>query len=220
MSLAGSKRTRTKVQCFCIKCNGTLVDPRTKKSHMSRRIINYQEVGPSWLPDEMDDIEMDDNGTDDEMDDDNEMDGNEMDDNEMDDNEMDDNEMDDNEMDDNEMDDNEMDDNEIDDNEMEYPLHIFLTKKLPINKSAKYQKVKKGRISDRVLEHLLSDDDNDDLSGNSDNDDQATDLEESEDEDFKNDDYEVVNFASPDFNDDEPKLPPNLINDLFTWIIL
>src|SRR3989442_8026458 len=99
MSLAGGKRTRTKVQCFCIKCNGTLVDPRTKKSHMSRRIINYQEAEPSWLPDEMDD-----NGTDDEMDDDNEMDGNEMDDNEMDDNEMDDNEMDDNEMDDNEMD--------------------------------------------------------------------------------------------------------------------
>ena len=125
-----------------------------------------------------------------------------------------------NKMDDNEMDDNEMDDNEIDDNEMEYPLHIFLTKKLPINKSAKYQKVKKGRISDRVLEHLLSDDDNDDLSGNSDNDNQATDLEESEDEDFENDDYEVVNFASPDFNDDEPKLPPNLINDSFTWIIL
>ena len=113
MSLAGSKRTRTKVQCFCIKCNGTLVDPRTKKSHMSRRIINYQETGPSWLPDEMNDIEMDDNGTDDEMDDDNEMDGNEM------------------------------NDNEMDDNEMEYPLHIFLTKKLPINKSAKYQKVKK-----------------------------------------------------------------------------
>ena len=204
MSLAESKRMRTKVKYFCIKCNSMLVDLRTKKSHMSRRIINYQEAGPSWLPDEMDDIEMDDNGTDDEMDDDNEMDGNEMDDNEMDDNEM---------------DDNEMDDNEIDDNEMEYPLHIFLTKKLPINKSAKYQKVKKGRISDRVLEHLLSDDDNDDLSGNSDND-QVIDLEESEDEDFENDDYEVVNFASPDFNDDEPKLPPNLINDSFTWIIL
>jgi len=105
MSLAGSKRTRTKVQCFCIKCNGTLVDPRTKKSHMSRRIINYQEVRPSWLPDEMDDIEMDDNGTDDEMDDDNEMNSNKMNDNEM--------------------DDNEMNDNEIDNNEMEYPLHIF-----------------------------------------------------------------------------------------------
>src|SRR5437667_5647310 len=176
MSLVGSKRTRTKVQCFCIKCNGTLVNSRTKKSHMSRRIINYQETGPSWLTDEMDDIKMDDNGTDDEMDDDNEIDGNEMDDNKM--------------------DDNEMDDNEMDDNEMEYPLHIFLTKKLPINKSAKYQKVKKGRISDRVLEHLLSNDDNDDLSGNSDNDDQATDLEESEDEDFENDDYEVINFAS------------------------
>src|SRR5436305_14277620 len=107
MSLAGSKRTRTKVQCFCIKCNGTLVDPRTKKSHMSRRIINYQEVRPSWLPDEMDNIEMNDNRTDNEMDDDNEIDSNKMDDNEMDDNEMDSNKMDDNEMDDNEMDDNE-----------------------------------------------------------------------------------------------------------------
>src|SRR5436305_14865665 len=160
MSLAESKRTRTKVQCFCIKCNGTLIDPRMKKSHMLRRISKYQEVRPSWLPDEMDDIEMDDNRTDDEMDDDNEMNGNEMDDNKM--------------------DDNEIDDNEIDDNEMEYPLHIFLTKKLPINKLAKYQKVKKGRISDRVLEHLLLDDDNDDLSGNSDNDDQATEHEESE----------------------------------------
>src|SRR5947199_7749218 len=142
-----------------------------------------------------------------------------MEDIEMNDNITDDGMYDDNEMDCNKMDNNEMDDNEMDDNEMEYPLHIFLTKKLPINKSAKYQKVKKGRISDRILEHLLSDDDNDDLSGNSDND-QVIDLEESEDEDFENDDYEVVNFASPDFNDDEPKLPPNLINDAFTWIIL
>src|SRR5436190_22374649 len=112
MSLTGSKRMRTKVQCFCIKYNGTLVDPRMKKCHMSRRIINYQEARPSWLPDEMDNIKMDDNKMNDEMDNNNEMNGNEM-------------------------DDNEMDDNEIDDNEMKYLLHIFLTKKLLINKSAK-----------------------------------------------------------------------------------
>ena len=58
MSLARSTRTRTKVQCFCNKCNGALVDPRTKKVHMSKR-INYQEAEPSELPDEMDNIETD-----------------------------------------------------------------------------------------------------------------------------------------------------------------
>src|SRR6266487_2736784 len=100
MSFAKSTRTRMKVQCFCNKCNGALVNPRTKKRHMSKR-INYQEARPSGLPDEMDDIEM------------------------------------------------------------EYPLHIFLTKKLPINESAKSQFVKKGKISDRVLENLLSDDSDD-----------------------------------------------------------
>src|SRR2546423_1681807 len=103
---------------------------------MSRRIINYQEVRPSWLPDEMDNIEMNDNRTDNEMDDDNEIDSNKMDDNEM--------------------DDNEMDDNEMDDNEMEYPLHIF-NKKVAYKQIGKISKVKKGRISDRVLKHLLSD---------------------------------------------------------------
>jgi hypothetical protein len=44
------------------------------------------------------------------------------------------------------------------------------------------------------------------------------------DEDFEddeeNDDYEEINFASPDFDNDEPKLPPNLNNDLNTWVIL
>ena len=101
---------------------------------MSRRIINYQEAGPSWLPDEMDDIEMDDNGMDDEMDDDNKMNGNEMDDNEM--------------------DDNEMDDNEINDNEMEYPLHIFLNKKVAykqIGKILKSKKRKNIRLSSRTF---------------------------------------------------------------------
>src|SRR6266487_715060 len=105
MSLNRSTRMRTKVQCFCNKCNSALVDLRTKKRHMSKR-INYQEAEPSGLPDEMDD-------------------------------------------------------NEMDDNAMEYPLYIFLTKKLPINELAKSQFVKKGKISDRVLENLLSDDSDD-----------------------------------------------------------
>src|SRR5437868_1648255 len=28
-----TRKCRTKVQCFCSKCNGNLVDPRTKKAH-------------------------------------------------------------------------------------------------------------------------------------------------------------------------------------------
>ena len=49
-----SLRTRTKVLCFCKKCNGSLVDPRTKSKHMSiythkenNPDNNYQDAGPS-----------------------------------------------------------------------------------------------------------------------------------------------------------------------------
>ena len=128
MSHARSTRTRTKVQCFCTKCNGALVDPRTKKGHMSKR-INYQEAEPSELPDEMDDVEMDDIV-----------------------------EADDNEMGINYQEAGpsgliDVYDNETGDNAMEYdPLpernYIFLTKRLPINESEKSQFVKKGKISD------------------------------------------------------------------------
>src|ERR1044071_9466839 len=50
-----TKRIRTKVYCYCKKCNGSLVDPRMKKRHISKR-INYEEPRPS---DEINDIEMD-----------------------------------------------------------------------------------------------------------------------------------------------------------------
>ena len=45
-------RTRTKVYCFCKKCDGSLVDPRTKKNHMLKytsdtKDNNQQEAGPS-----------------------------------------------------------------------------------------------------------------------------------------------------------------------------
>src|SRR5438067_11361769 len=50
-----TKRVRTKVYCYCKKCNSSLVDPRTKKRYISKR-INYEESRPS---DEIDDIEMD-----------------------------------------------------------------------------------------------------------------------------------------------------------------
>src|SRR2546423_4648349 len=56
-----TKRVRTKVYCYCKKCNSSLVDPRTKKRHISKR-INYEESRPS---DEIDDIEMDFNEIDD-----------------------------------------------------------------------------------------------------------------------------------------------------------
>ena len=36
-----SKRIRTKVFCYCKKCNGALVDPRTKLKHTSK-YNNYQ----------------------------------------------------------------------------------------------------------------------------------------------------------------------------------
>src|SRR3990170_4571593 len=119
------KRNRTLVYCLCIKCNGKLVDPRTRNSHRIQPDTDFRS------------------------------------------------QRDDNEMDDNEMDDNEMDDYEINDNEMERDslpeitdplpevIYSFLTKKLPIHESEKFQSVKKGKLSDRVLENLLLNDDTD-----------------------------------------------------------
>src|SRR5947208_5819685 len=113
-----TKRVRTKVYCYCKKCNGSLVEPRTKKRHISKR-INYEEPRPS---DEIDDIKMD--------------------------------------------------FNEIDDNVMEHDPPVterdynFLTKKLLINESEKSQIIKKGKISDRVLENLLLDADDNDKNSN------------------------------------------------------
>jgi hypothetical protein len=139
MSFIIKPRTRTKVQCFCDKCEGELVDPRTKTKHeelMTRKINNGRLSGlpDEMVPDEMGDIEMYDNGQEagpselpglpDEM--------------------------------------REVDNNRMDDDAMELPErnYNFLTKKLPMHESAKYQSVKKGKISNRVLENLLLDDDN------------------------------------------------------------
>src|SRR5207249_1006930 len=139
-----TKRVRTKVYYYCKKCNGSLVDPRTKKRHISKR-INYEEPRPF---DEIDDIEMD--------------------------------------------------FNEIDDNAMEHDPPV----------------IKRGKISDRVIENLLLDaDDNDKDSDDRDPDEDFEDDEE-------NDDYEKINFASPDFDTNKLKLPPNLDNDTYIWVIL
>src|SRR5256885_15256567 len=40
-----SKRIRTKVFCYCKKCNGALVDPRTKLKHISKYQLSI--AGPS-----------------------------------------------------------------------------------------------------------------------------------------------------------------------------
>src|ERR1044071_4373022 len=108
-----------------------------------------------------------------------------------------------------------MDFNEIDDNAMEYDPPVterdynFLTKKMPINESEKSQIIKKGKFSDRVLENLLLDaDDND-------KDSEDIDPDEDSEDDEENNDYEKINFASPDFDTNELKLPPNLNNDTY-----
>jgi hypothetical protein len=186
MSFTNKSRTRTKVHCFCDKCNGALVDPRTKSKHMLRN-VNYNEAGPSGPP----------------------------------------------EMGDNETEINYQEVDEMDDNAMEYePLselltdippernYIFLTKKMPINKSEDSRLVK-GKFSNRVLENLISDDVDDDQNRPSKDfgeDDQNSDLDDSDEE--EEDDYEEINFTSPEFDNDEMKLPPNLNDDVCTWVML
>src|SRR2546422_657087 len=45
-------------------------------------------------------------------------------------------------------------------------------------------------------------------------------IHEDSEDDEENDDYEEINFASPDFDTNELKLPPNLDNDTYIWVIL
>ena len=42
-----TRKRRTKVQCFCSKCNGNLVDPRTKKAHDKKSaLVTHSAVIP------------------------------------------------------------------------------------------------------------------------------------------------------------------------------
>src|SRR6185437_14791653 len=42
-----TRKRRTKVQCFCSKCNGNLVDPRTKKAHDEKlALVTHSAVIP------------------------------------------------------------------------------------------------------------------------------------------------------------------------------
>src|SRR5918911_1612087 len=72
MPLTGNQSTRTKVHCFCIKCNGALVDPRTRNKHREY----YQGAGSS--ADFRSEMECDKEIDDKEMERDNEIDDNEM----------------------------------------------------------------------------------------------------------------------------------------------
>lgn len=143
-------RIRTKVHCYCERCDGKLVDPRTKEKHKLKYKLrnfsgnnNYQEVGPSIIePSDADDndaVEYDPLHADNDNDD--------------------------------------ADSNNI----MDYHLlseiagslseviepssernYSFLIRKMPIHKSVKFQSVRKGKLSDRVLKNLISDDADDD----------------------------------------------------------
>src|SRR5438045_5325384 len=98
--------------------------------------------------------------------------------------------------------------------------YCYLIKKLPVHKSAK---VKKRKISDLVLDNILSDNDSDDDDYDDDNDsfENDDDSEDSENDDnSENDDEEEINFALTDFDNDELKLPNIDSNYNYTWIIL
>ena len=45
------------------------------------------------------------------------------------------------------------------------------------------------------------------------------DPEEDSEDDEENDDYEEINFASSDFDTNKLKLPLNLDNDTYIWVI-
>ncbi|CAB5193401.1 unnamed protein product [Rhizophagus irregularis] len=127
MSFAKKTRMRTKVHCFCNKCNGALVDPRTRSKHRS---INYKEDGPSGLLPDNDEIG------------------------------------------DNEIEINYQEADEMDYNAIEYEPLSELSSDIP------------GPLPE------------------------------------EDDDYEEINFTSPEFDNDETKLPPNFNNDVCTWIML
>ena len=45
-----TRKYRIKVQCFCSKCNGNLVDPRTKKAHDKKSTLESLFTGETHSP--------------------------------------------------------------------------------------------------------------------------------------------------------------------------
>lgn len=214
-----SHSTRTKVHCYCKKCGGKLVDPRTRDSHRLKHKYadNYQETGPSnaepsyanknynyqqeaepsniglSLPHAIGNNDSLPGNTDSLP-------------------------------------------------EIIEPLFennfSFLIKKMSIHESAKSQNIKKGKISNQALVNLLSnddmDEDDDDYIDSDDADDDGIDSEDDYDENGNSEDFddeddrdsedkdenEEVNFASTGLDYDEPNLPNINVNCNYTWIIL
>jgi len=225
-----SHPTRTKVHCFCQKCSGKLVDPRTRDRHRLKYKYanNYQEVGPSNVEPSYanDDYNYQ----------------------------------------------QEAGPSDVEPSDVEpstsydisnydslpvitdslpetiEPLFeknfSFLTKRMPIYESAKSQKIRKGKISDRVLVNLSSGDeidedddvyvdsedfddaddediDSDDFENVDDDDGNSEDFDDDEDSDSEDkDENEEVNFASTGLDYDEPDLPNINVNYNYTWVIL
>jgi hypothetical protein len=212
-----SHPTRTKVHCFCKKCGGKLVDPRTRDNHRLKykHANNYQEVGPSnaepSYADEDYNYQQETGPSDVEPSTSYAIRNNDS-------------------------------LPVITDSlpEIIEPLFeknfSFLTKRMPIHESAKSQ-IKKGKISDRVLINLSSGDeidkdddvyvDSEDFDDADDENIDSDDFEDVGDEDGNSEDFdddedenEEVNFASTGLDYDEPDLPNINVNCNYTWIIL
>jgi hypothetical protein len=190
-------RTRTKVLCFCKKCNGKPVDPRTRDTHKLKFSSSAEEPSNTWTSNP----ESSNSGPSNTVDNDDPLpkiidpiDPSPM---------------------------------IIDDVIEPLPLernHSFLTKKRPIHESEKSY-AKKGKISDQILENLLSDDEGDFDDGDENRDFEDFEDEDDGSEDIDNDDRDSdeeveVNFASTGLDDDEPRLPNLNINYSHAWVIL
>ena len=103
--------------------------------------------------------------------------------------------------------------------------YFFLTKKLFIHKLEKFQNIKKGQISDLVLDNLFNNENNGDSKDYENDDYQISYSKNSKDnkdsKDFENyDDNDEVNFASTEFNSDKSELSKINFKYNFNWIKL
>ncbi|GES89190.1 hypothetical protein GLOIN_2v1788017 [Rhizophagus clarus] len=213
MSESLDTRTRTKVHCFCKECNSKLVNQRTKLKHELKYKLksnvnnnfsnNYQEDSSNVISSDALDkdvmeydpiLEINDTSSDitEQLSEDIEQ----------------------------------MSEDIKQLSEDIEPLltrnYFFLTKKIPIHELAKYQTIKKGKISDLILKNLLLDNvrnENDQDEDSEDDDDKNGDTENSDSnysDDYEDDDDDKVNFASTDFDNGEPIFPNININDNYT----
>jgi Transposase family tnp2 len=218
-SLNTTKRNRPKVPCHCKKCNGTLVDPRTKQSHTIKykpidlgnvtlhrddvvnqehvSTINNEATQSFFLDDKATNIHDEITDTLDLMD----------------------------TLDTIDIIDtiNITDEDEEMDEEMD-PVNekIFLTKKNPtIQDTLLTQKAKECLVAPDIFSNDEESDDNDDNETNLTEDDVSNDSNvEIEDNSCSDSEYEGINFNSDDFEKNDFDLPTIDPNYQFRWIIL